>query len=175
VPLERSTRVLEYGAGTGLVSEALRDDVGPITLADTSAGMRSVIAAKVDAGALAGARVWDLDLSTDAAPDERFDLIVTVMTLHHITDLPPVLDAFARMLAAGGHLCIVDLDHEDGAFHGAGFVGHHGFERPALAQALAHAGFADVRFTDCHEMVRGGGRYGLFLATCRPGRSSEPR
>jgi predicted TPR repeat methyltransferase len=36
LPLGRSVRMLEYGAGTGLVSEALRDAVGPITMADTS-------------------------------------------------------------------------------------------------------------------------------------------
>src|SRR5690606_18584865 len=47
VPLDRSTRLLEYGAGTGLVTQALRDAVGPVTLADTSAGMRDVMQAKV--------------------------------------------------------------------------------------------------------------------------------
>lgn len=40
VPLDPSVRLLEYGAGTGHVSQALCDTVGPITVADTSAGMR---------------------------------------------------------------------------------------------------------------------------------------
>ena len=35
VPLDGSLRMLEYGAGTGLVTQALRDRVGPVTLADT--------------------------------------------------------------------------------------------------------------------------------------------
>ena len=104
----------------------------PITLADTSAGMREVLAAKVDHGVLAGRRVWDVDLSTAAPPDEQFDLLVTVLALHHIVPLEPVLAAFAALLRGGGRLCIVDFEEEDGSFHGDGFDGHQGFARPAL-------------------------------------------
>lgn len=39
VPLDESTRLLEYGAGTGLLATALSDAVGPITVADRSSGM----------------------------------------------------------------------------------------------------------------------------------------
>jgi predicted TPR repeat methyltransferase len=164
VPVGPTTRVLEYGAGTGLVTQALRNGVGPVTLADSSEGMRAVMQAKIDAGTLADARIWALDLSMDAAPDEQFDLIVTVMALHHIADLAPVLVSFEALLADGGHLCIVDLDHEDGSFHGDGFHGHHGFRRPELADHLAAAGFRDVAIQDCHEMVRDGVPYTVFLA-----------
>lgn len=167
VPLGPATRMLEYGAGTGLVTQALRDRVGPVTLADTSAGMRAVMQAKVDAGALPAARIWALDLAAEAPPEEHFDLVVTVMVLHHIADLAPVLERFAAMLAPGGHLCIVDLDREDGSFHGEGFGGHHGFRRPELAGQLRAAGFTDVEVADCHEMVKDGAAYSLFLAVAR--------
>lgn len=170
VPLEASTRLLEYGAGTGLLSQALADDVGALTLADPSAGMRSVIAEKVDGGALpSDARVWELDLAADEPPDERFDVIATVMTLHHIHDLAPVLEGFAALLSDGGHLCVVDLEEEDGSFHSTdpGFEGHHGFARADLAKQLETAGFADVRFAHCHEVEKGGSTYPLFLAVCR--------
>lgn len=167
IPLGSSTRMLEYGAGTGLVTQALRENVGPVTVADTSAGMREVMQAKVDAGALADARIWDLDLETDPPPpDEQFDLIVTVLTLHHIHDLGRVLAGFARLLVPGGHLCIADLDREDGSFHGADFDGHHGFERAALATDLASAGFTNTTFTDCTQLERDGNIYPVFLATC---------
>ena len=68
VPLDRSARMLEYGAGTGRVTQALRDFVGPVTLADTSAGMREVMRAKIEADAITDARVWDVDLATQPAP-----------------------------------------------------------------------------------------------------------
>ena len=166
VPLDASTRMLEYGAGTGLVTQALRDRVGPVTLVDTSAGMREVMENKIASGAITDARVWDVDLATDPAPDERFDLVVTVMALHHIHDLEPVLSGFAQLLDEGGHLCIVDLEEEDGSFHPDGFDGHHGFNRAALEHDLAIAGFADVRFRPCSDVVRDGVTYPLFLATC---------
>lgn len=166
IPLDGSTRLLEYGAGTGLVTQALRDAVGPVTLADTSAGMRDVIQQKIDGGALTDARVWSVDLATEAAPDEQFDLVVTVMTLHHIHDLQPVLARFATLLVRGGHLCIADLERDDGSFHGVDFGGHHGFDRAALTDDLRSAGFDDIRFTHCTDLVRDGGTYPVFLATC---------
>jgi predicted TPR repeat methyltransferase len=166
VPLDRSTRMLEYGAGTGLVTQALRDAVGPVTLADTSAGMREVIERKIAAGAITDARVWDIDLTTDRIPDESFDLVVTVQVLHHIPDVERVLSAFAALLRDGGHLCVADLEKEDGSFHGDGFAGHHGFDRAELAASLENAGFTDVTFQPCDEVIRGGVAYPLFLATC---------
>ena len=53
VPLHTSTRLLEYGAGTGLVSQSLAGHVGSVTLAEPSAGMRAVMHDKVVAGLLA--------------------------------------------------------------------------------------------------------------------------
>lgn len=168
VALDGSERLLEYGAGTGLVTQALREAVGPVTLADTSVGMRDVMVAKIAEGAITDARVWDLDLATDPAPaDERFDLVVTVLTLHHIHDVATVLERFADLLADGGHLCVVDLDAEDGSFHGVSFDVHQGFERSKLAGALTDAGFVDVEFRDCHHIVRDGVTYPMFLATAR--------
>jgi len=167
VPLDSSVRLLEYGAGTGLVSQALCDTVGPITVADTSAGMRKVMEDKVAAGVMADARVWDLDLASAPVPasEERFDLIVTVLALHHLPRVEPVLSNFAALLAEGGHLAIVDLDEEDGTFHGDGFDGHHGFDHDALADDLREAGFTSVSFQRCHQIVRHGSTYPLFLAT----------
>jgi predicted TPR repeat methyltransferase len=175
LPLDSTTRVLEYGAGTGLVSQALRPKVGPVTLAEPSAGMREVIETKIATGALTDARAWALDLATDAPPDEQFDLVVTVMVLHHIADLGPVLDGLHALLFEGGHLCVVDLVHEDGSFHGEGFDGHHGFRRPELASQLDDHGFDEVTFVDCNPMVRHGRSYPVFLATGTRHRADNPR
>lgn len=167
-----STRVLEYGAGTGLVSQQLAGGTGPLTLADPSAGMRDVMHTKIATGALpATARVWDLDLSAGSLPDERFDLIVTVMTLHHIPDLAPVLGGFARLLDDGGHLCVVDLVKEDGSFHRGhdDFHGHHGFDTDDLSARLASAGFTDVRVEQVYDVVKDGTAYPLFLAVATKG------
>lgn len=166
LPLDDSTRVLEYGAGTGLVSQFLADAVGPITMVDTSAGMRSVIEGKIAAGTIPGGRVWDIDLGGDVVHvDERFDLVITVLTLHHVPDLDAVLANIAGLLDHGGHLVVVDLDKEDGSFHDDGFAGHHGFDHDHLASALERAGFADVAFRPCHHIVKNGHTYPMFMAT----------
>lgn len=172
VPLDvATTRLLEYGAGTGLAAQALAGDVASITLADPSAGMRAVMADKVTAGALpAGTRVWDLDLGSDAVPDEPFDVVLAVMALHHVVDLEPVLAGFAILLAGGGHLCVVDLEEDPhGSFHASSpdFEGHHGFARDDLRARLQAVGFTDITFTDCHTVDKEGGTYRLFLATAR--------
>jgi hypothetical protein len=75
-------------------------------------------------------------------------------------------------LEEGGHLCLVDLDEEDGSFHEEPFEGHHGFKRSALVSELGAAGFTDVTFHDCYEIVREDVTYPIFLATCRRGHSA---
>jgi ubiquinone/menaquinone biosynthesis C-methylase UbiE len=148
------------------VTQALHDRVGPVTLADNSPGMRAVLQEKIAAGALPeGARVWDLDLEGQPAPDERFDLVVSSMVMHHVGDLPTVLAGFARLLDARGHLCLADLDSEDGSFHTYEFGGHHGFDRDEVAAALEAAGFTRVTVGDCTEIHRDGRVYPIFLAT----------
>lgn len=169
VPLKPDTRLLEYGAGTGLASQALASSVGPITLTDPSEGMRNVMEAKVAQGEFPeGTRVWDLDLVTDPVPNENFDLILAVMALHHVTELAPVLRGFATLLSDGGHLCVVDLEEDvDGSFHrhSTDFDGHDGFGRADLAARLVAEGFADVAFTHCLDLEKDGATYPLFLAT----------
>jgi ubiquinone/menaquinone biosynthesis C-methylase UbiE len=167
VPLRPDTRLLEYGAGTGLVAQELQGAVGAVTLADSSEGMLDVMRAKLADGTFPDARVWDLDLSKDPAPQERFDVIVTVLTLHHIVDVSPVLAGLASLLERDGSLCVVDLEEEDGSFHGEDFVGHHGFARDELASQLESAGLTDVRFQAAGHVVKPHGRYPMFLATCR--------
>lgn len=168
VPLTGSERLLEYGAGTGLLAAELAPHVGAVTVADPSAGMREVMRAKVDNGALpASTRVWDLDLTAGSAPEESFDLVATVMTLHHIPDVAAVLRGFVRLLEPGGHVCIVDLVAEDGSFHREEFHGHHGFDIDELSGQLRNAGFVDVDVRVFDDVLKDGVAYPLFLATAR--------
>ncbi len=174
VDLDTDTRLLEYGAGTGLAAQALVGRVGPITLADPSEGMRTVMQGKVDAGSFPeSTRVWDLDLVTDKAPDERFDLVLTVMALHHIEtqDLDVALERLASLLEPSGHLCVVDLEEDvEGTFHQDhdDFEGFHGFRHADLAGRLEAAGFADVTFSPCGTVDKNGQEFALFLAVATP-------
>lgn len=172
VDVTATTRILEYGAGTGLTTQFLAaGPVGDVVLADPSAGMREAMAAKVADGRLpATATITALDLSRAEPPDEHFDLVVTVMVLHHIPDVERVLAAMARLVAPGGHLCIVDLDAEDGSFHAEldHFAGHDGFDRQGLTALLEAAGFQAPSWRHVHEVVKHDRPYPVFLAVTTP-------
>lgn len=165
--------LLEYGAGTGLLGLLLQPHVAEVTLADASPEMLAVASRKIAAAGLGNARTLPLDLTAGPAPGLRFDVVCSLLTLHHIPDTDGILRAFHGLLPPGGLLCLADLDREDGSFHGAGFDGHNGFDRAELAGRLARAGFRDVRIeTACEvrkETAAGIRSFPLFLAIAERG------
>ena len=171
VPLARAMRALEYGCGTGLLSFMLRGRLGDITLADVSAGMLAVAARKIADAGDASMRAVNLDYFVDPVHTAAFDVIYSLMTLHHIPDTAGILQRFRKALAEPGYLCIADLDAEDGSFHGAGFDGHLGFDRAELAAKARRAGFASVEFTTAHTMTKAVGSsrrtFPIFLMVAR--------
>lgn len=147
VALERQMTALEYGCGTGLLSFALREQFKHITLADSSRGMLAALDEKIRSAAIDNMSALKLDLASDPLPSQRFDLIDSLMTLHHIDDTDALLRALHALLKSPGTLCLADLDSEDGSFHGADFCGHKGFDREALQRQATEAGFRNIRFT----------------------------
>lgn len=168
VTLTSSTRVLEYGAGTGLLATALRAHVGSLTVTDRSEGMLHVLRDKAASGPLAGAEVRRLDLTVDPPLEADFDVVASLMVLHHVEDPGRVLRGLRAMTAPDGVACLVDLDAEDGSFHGPDFAGPHGFERAHIAALLTDAGFGQVRLSDAGAVAKDGSDYPLFLAVARP-------
>ena len=168
LPLRPGMRMLDLGAGTGLLSQALVDDVGSLVLADPSQGMRDVAERKAASG-LFGERVRVIhpDELDESAPGE-FDLVVALMALHHIEDLPTALGRLGRALAPGGLIAVVDLERDvEETFHDPGFTGHQGFDRSEIAQLLKDAGFGGVAIRHCLAMPKNDRTYDLFLATAR--------
>ena len=108
--------------------------------------MLDVVAEKIAAQGVSNMTPVKLDLLADPPPAQRFDLIVTSMTLHHVPDTDHILRLFHDLLNPGGYLCIADLDTEDGSFHGIEVDVHHGFDRAELGRRATQAGFADVQF-----------------------------
>lgn len=162
VPLSAAMRALEYGCGTGLLGFALRGDVGHFTLADSSPGMLAVLDEKIAAAGADNLRSLKLDLGTDPRPDDRFDLLCSMMTLHHVDDTDAILRDWHALLRSPGTLCVADLDAEDGSFHGAGFTGHKGFDRAELAERARRAGFGAVAFSTVFEIRKEGGAQEVF-------------
>jgi ubiquinone/menaquinone biosynthesis C-methylase UbiE len=154
VPLSPQLTALEYGCGTGLVSFSLQPYLGHITLADSSTGMLTVLKEKIAAGGIHNMTPVQLDLITDPLPIEQFQLIYTLLTLHHIPDTAKILRAFYELLEGAGYLCVADLDKEDGTFHEDEFHGHLGFDRAELAAQARSIGFSDIHFTTAYHMIK---------------------
>ena len=173
VPLRSWMSVFEYGCGTGLLGLALHHHVQHVTLADSSREMLAVLWKKIRTLGVYNATPLELDLSKGPQLDARFDVVCTLMTLHHIVDTDAILRRFHALLSDKGTLCISDLDKEDGSFHGPGFLGHDGFDRDDLAARLAQAGFRKPRFMTVGEIakeVAGVARtFPIFLAVCERG------
>ena len=149
----KSMDVLDYGCGTGLVGLYLLPHVRSVTGADNSAGMLDVLQEKIKNGGLDNMRTMRLDLEHDRVPTDRYHLVVSSMTLHHIADTRIILGAFHQMLHPRGLLCIADLDTEPGVFHTpdvAPSVHHQGFDRGGLKAELAEIGFNDLRDITAH-------------------------
>jgi ubiquinone/menaquinone biosynthesis C-methylase UbiE len=154
VPLSPHMTALEYGCGTGLVSFALQSQLGHITLADSSTGMLTVLREKIAAANIQNMTPVQLDLITDPLPAARYQLIYTLLTLHHIPDTAKILRAFYGLLNPQGYLCVADLDKEDGTFHEDEFHGHLGFDREELAAQARQIGFQSIYFTTAFHMIK---------------------
>ncbi len=167
IPNLTGLRGFEYGCGTGLLSFALQPRLQQITLADSSSGMLGVLREKIAASGIANMTPIQLDLTTDPRPEQRFDLIYSLMTFHHIRDTDAILRDLHTLLCHPGHLCIADLDREDGSFHDHDTSVHNGFDRMDLAQRAEQAGFRNIDFSTVFNIRKGTPErtYPVFLMT----------
>lgn len=157
-------RAIEFGCGTGLLSFALQARFAAITLADTSPGMLDVLRQKIEMAGLPHMQAVLLDDSA-TMNGQPFDMVYSLMTLHHVPDVNVALRRFHDWLGDGGQLCIADLDAEDGSFHDHDPSVHNGFERAQLAGMVAAAGFDNIRFSTVFQIVKGNPErtYPVFL------------
>jgi ubiquinone/menaquinone biosynthesis C-methylase UbiE len=164
VPLSRSMRAIDIGAGTGLLGLELAADVGSMVLAEPSAGMLAVAREKLAADGPGNVTAISFDLQ--AAPPEGapFDLAVSLLVLHHVEDTAVALRAISELLAPDGRIALLDLEAEDGTFHDdPEGIHHHGFDQAALKTTAASVGFRDVETRIVSEIDRDGRPYPIFL------------
>lgn len=164
VDLSPDLRVMDFGAGTGLIAGRLAPHVAHILAVDISAAMLAQLASKPE---LAGkAEIVQRDIISEPLGRE-VDLIVSAMAMHHVQDTDALLKSLYTHLVPGGRVALADLDTEAGDFHppGAEGVFHHGFDRETFATRMRTAGFGDVVFTSACEVDKETKRYSVFLVT----------
>jgi ubiquinone/menaquinone biosynthesis C-methylase UbiE len=155
IPLSKNMKALEYGCGTGLVSFALQEDLGQITLADTSQGMLDVLSEKIAKADVSNMHPVRLDLVSDPLAAEKYHITYSLLVLHHVHDAKGILGKFYDVLEPNGYLVVADLDKEDGSFHTDGTTDVHlGFERNELQKWVEAVGFGNVQFSTAYEIKK---------------------
>lgn len=173
VPLNNHMSVMDYGAGTGLVSLRLQPLVKSIVAADSSREMLSVLQSKITAAGIRNVHTRELNLEMRPATPAEFDVIVSSMTLHHVRDTGALFRQFHRALKPKGWMAVADLDTEDGRFHtDTTGVHHHGFDRGVLCDILTSAGFLHAQALDAHKLMKPAADgtlrpYSIFLITAQ--------
>ena len=156
--------VMDFGAGTGLISGHVAPKVNKITAVDVSEAMLEKLAAKPELKDKVHIVCQDI---TRQPLEKKFDVIVSAMAMHHVEDTSHLVKSFALHLEPGGQVALADLDSEDGTFHPEDVEGvyHHGFDRDALQTILEQNGFTDIEFFTAHTVNKHGKDYPVFLVT----------
>lgn len=155
VKLRPDMNVMDFGAGTGLVTIGLLPYVHSITAVDASGEMLRVLDQKLHSLGVDNVRILHCDIATTPLPAAEFDLIVSSMVLHHIPNVSGAIMRLKPAIRPGGCIALADLDSEDGTFHpDPTGVYHRGLDRAEVCRWLQDAGFVNVAACDAHLITR---------------------
>lgn len=138
---------MEYGCGTGLISFNLADKFKNIILMDSAQGMIDILNKKIKLSGNKNMKPVMKDLMEENYDENKFDLIYSSMSLHHVIDTEKILKTFYNLLNDSGIVCIVDLDKEDGSFHSNDpkYDGHNGFDQEYIVNVFRKVGFVNIK------------------------------
>lgn len=155
-------RLLEIGTGQGRFLAALLERVPRVTTVDIdSTGQRmarlNIEWTRQAAGrSLGQVRYVVADATRLPWPDRTFDSLVSVNTLHHMTDIPAVLREIVRVVRPGGRVVLADFNSRGFAIlqrvHRAEGRDHERikYRFPDLVRQFAEPGWnTAVEHTDC--------------------------
>lgn len=164
IALDKNMTILDFGAGTGLLSFQVATMVNKVIGIDLSEKMLEQISIKNSDELSVTPLKHDI---LAESMGQTFNGIVSSMAMHHVEDTEKLFESFHQHLKRDGFIAIADLDSEDGTFHSHGNDGvyHFGFEREALRRIVEKAGFSNVRFHHAHTIEKGDMSYPIFLLT----------
>jgi len=164
IKLNKDMEIMDFGAGTGLLSYFIAPYVEKIVAVDNSPSMLLEFQSKCDEFSCK-TEVIEKDLSTETL-DRKFDGIISSMTVHHIEDILALFSKLYEMLNDGGFIAIADLDSEDGSFHSDNTgVFHHGFDREVLEVIANEVGFKEISFDTASVIKKPHREFTVFLMT----------
>lgn len=164
IKLDKSMELMDFGAGTGLLSYFVAPFVKKIVAVDNSPSMLIEFENKCNEFSCE-TEVIEKDLSHETL-ERTFDGVISSMTIHHLEDTAALLSKLYTMLNVGGFVAIADLDSEDGSFHSDNTgVFHYGFDRVILENIAKEVGFKDIKFDLASTISKPHCTFTVFLMT----------
>jgi len=156
-------KIIDYGAGSGLLSTLLAQKASEVLALDSSKKMLEQIDKKIKDYKIPNITTLHHDIQKDDLP-KNYDLFVSSMTLHHIEDTKEFIAKAKSSLEKGGHIALLDLCSEDGSFHSRGNDGvyHFGFDLDELRSLCEELGL-DLIFLDEIYEIKKEKNYPVFL------------
>lgn len=156
--------ILDYGCGSGLVSFGFANKVNSIDGLDNSVEMVKVYNDKADKINLTNIRSSLHDINKDDLPLDRYDLIATNMTMHHIKDIKMFVNKLTSSLKKGGEIFIADLLTEDGTFHSDNTgVEHFGFNIDELIEIFKESALKNINCEILTTIEKPEKKYDIFI------------
>lgn len=157
-------QVMDFGAGTGLITAQVAPHVSSITAVDISQSMLDKLEEKTNLKDKVKTVCQDI---TKQSLEQKFDVIMSAMAMHHVEDTNLLVKRFSEHLNSGAKVALADLDSEDGDFHPAEIEGvyHDGFDRDNLQNILEKNNFKDIKFVTAHTVNKEVKSYPVFLVT----------
>ncbi|MEJ2414617.1 MAG: class I SAM-dependent methyltransferase [Sulfurimonas sp.] len=153
--------LVDFGVGTGLLGFEIAKKVKKVYGVDTSRGMLE----KLEEKNTPELHIEPIHQDIIEQPlDQRFDGLISSMTLHHVKDLEKFFTTIKKNLNDGGFLAIADLESEDGTFHSDNTgVYHFGFDEEKLCKIVERCGFKNVAFENINTIKKPHRDFGVFL------------
>ena len=166
VTFSKDMSIMDFWSGTGLLLSEIAPYVGKITAVDISPAMTAVLESKKEVIPCALDMV-EIDLTKETL-NQKFDAIISSMTMHHIEEPLALFQKFYSLLHKNGIIAIADLDTEDGSFHTEDTgVFHKGFDREHFVEMARNAGFNDIKIQDASTITKPTASYSVFLLTAK--------
>jgi len=160
----KDMHIMDFGSGTGLLTSKIAPYVKKITAIDMSQSMNDVLKAKIP-DYPCELEVIQLDLSKEI-PEQRFDSIISSMTIHHVEDIKKLFETFYTLLNTNGTIALADLEEEDGTFHTTDTgVYHFGFNKDWFLNIAKEAGFKNLKIQTISIAKKPYGDFPIFLLT----------